>query len=82
MIDTAPSSNLPWNEVFWNAANTPVPGSFLDGFVPGSYDLTIGSSTGVLTITSAPEPGMFASTLLGFMCLACIALSQRRKLLL
>ena len=81
MIDTAPSSNLPWNEVFWNAANLPFREAFWMGLCPAAR-LTIGSSTGVLTITNDAEPGMFASTLLGLMCLACIGLSQRRKLLL
>lgn len=76
----APQGNLPWSGILWNAANTPVSGQeYLDSFVPGSYDVTIGSSTGVLTITNEPEPGMFASILPGLLFLGFIGIKGRLR---
>jgi hypothetical protein len=78
MIGVGPPSNLLWNGVLWNAANTPVSGpDFFDNFVPGSYDVTIGNGTGVLTITNAPEPGMFALVVLGLICLGFAGIGRQ-----
>jgi hypothetical protein len=78
MIGVGPPSNLLWNGVLWNAANTPVSGAdFFDNFVPGSYDVTIGNGTGVLTITNAPEPGMFALVVLGLICLGFAGIGRQ-----
>jgi hypothetical protein len=83
IIEASPSSNLPWNGLAWNAANTPVSGpGFLDSFGPGSYAVTIGSSSGVFTITNAPEPGMFLSTLLGLIGLGVVGSKEQLKSLL